>query len=93
LYCAASAVDALGLPAGVVADGVVPMLAAGRLSGDVTAPPVVGPSFAAAVAFARMNASAFEGAFVALPLVPVMDAADPAPCRHPVRVIVWLRVF
>jgi hypothetical protein len=35
--------------------------------------------------------SAVEGAFVALPLVPVV-AADTAACRHPVRVIVWLRV-
>jgi hypothetical protein len=37
--------------------------------------------------------SAFDGAFVALPLVPVADAADPAPCRHPVIVIVWLWAF
>jgi len=40
-----------------------------------------------------MNVSAFDGAFVALPLVPVADAADPAPCRHPVIVIVWLWAF
>jgi hypothetical protein len=40
-----------------------------------------------------MKESAFEGAFVALPLVPATDAADPAPCRHPVIVIISLRAF